>query len=152
MSESRQDLKQPDVIEAMKVPEDEAGRQRIQSWAAAYPTPSGIIPVVVPDRGQHMLVHTAEGTMQASVGDWVVRDAEGGFHPCKSGVLAAICEETAMSDLTPREVEIQSVLDTRYSIDDVDAQTFMIRSVLRQGFLTGAQWADENPPFDDDED
>lgn len=40
-----------------------------------------------------MLVHTLEGTMAASPGDWIIRGVQGEFYPCKPDIFAATYEE-----------------------------------------------------------
>jgi hypothetical protein len=45
-----------------------------------------------PGRGLHdgILIHTLEGTMTASVGDWIIRGVKGEFYPCKPGIFEAV--------------------------------------------------------------
>jgi hypothetical protein len=42
-----------------------------------------------PDR---LLVHTLEGTMNAVVGDWIIRGTKGELYPCKPDIFAEIYE------------------------------------------------------------
>lgn len=37
-------------------------------------------------------IHTSEGTMRASVGDWIIRGVKGEFYPCKPDIFAATYE------------------------------------------------------------
>ena len=37
-------------------------------------------------------IHTPEGTMRASVGDWIIRGVQGEFYPCKPEIFAATYE------------------------------------------------------------
>lgn len=37
-------------------------------------------------------IHTREGTMRASVGDWIIRGVQGEFYPCKPDIFAATYE------------------------------------------------------------
>ena len=39
-----------------------------------------------------MLIHTLEGTMSASPGDWIIRGVKGEFYPCKPDIFAATYE------------------------------------------------------------
>lgn len=50
-----------------------------------------------PGRGMRdgIRIHTLEGTMTASVGDWIIRGVQGEFYPCKPAVFAATYEEVA---------------------------------------------------------
>ena len=36
---------------------------------------------------EKLLVHTSEGTIGASVGDWIIRGVKGEFYPCKPDVF-----------------------------------------------------------------
>ena len=41
---------------------------------------------------QPWLIHTLEGTMWASDGDWIIRGVEGEFYPCKHSIFEATYE------------------------------------------------------------
>lgn len=47
-----------------------------------------------PGRGMHpgIVIHTLEGDMTASVGDWIIRGVAGELYPCKPGVFEATYE------------------------------------------------------------
>lgn len=40
-----------------------------------------------------VLVHTLEGVMAASPGDWVIRGVKGEFYPCKPDIFSATYED-----------------------------------------------------------
>lgn len=40
-----------------------------------------------------LVIHTLEGTMTVSVGDWVIRGVQGEYYPCKPDIFAATYEE-----------------------------------------------------------
>lgn len=42
-----------------------------------------------PGRGMHdgIVIHTLEGDMLASVGDWIIRGVEGEFYPCRDDIF-----------------------------------------------------------------
>jgi hypothetical protein len=44
-----------------------------------------------PGRGLHdgIAIHTLEGTMNASVGDWIIRGVQGEYYPCKPDIFDA---------------------------------------------------------------
>lgn len=44
------------------------------------------------ERGPH--VHTLEGPLQVSPGDWIIKGIRGEFYPCKPDIFAATYEET----------------------------------------------------------
>lgn len=39
-----------------------------------------------------LAIDTAEGTMRADVGDWIIRGVEGEFYPCRASVFEATYE------------------------------------------------------------
>jgi len=41
---------------------------------------------------QQVEILTLEGVMKANVGDWIIRDVEGEFYPCKPSIFAATYE------------------------------------------------------------
>ncbi len=38
-------------------------------------------------------INTLEGTMHASIGDWIIRGIKGEFYPCKPNIFEATYEE-----------------------------------------------------------
>lgn len=50
-------------------------------------------PVADTTTGGAMLeIHTREGTMRATAGDWIIRGVQGEFYPCKPDIFAATYE------------------------------------------------------------
>jgi hypothetical protein len=51
-------------------------------------------PLPGPGRGMHdgIVIHTLEGDMKASVGDWIIKGVKGEFYPCKPDIFAATYE------------------------------------------------------------
>jgi len=45
------------------------------------------------DTPHDIQIHTLEGVMTASVGDWIIRGVQGEFYPCKPDVFEATYEE-----------------------------------------------------------
>lgn len=47
-----------------------------------------------PGRGMHdgIVIHTLEGVMKASIGDWIIRGGQGEFYPCKPDIFEATYE------------------------------------------------------------
>lgn len=43
--------------------------------------------------GAMVAIRTLEGEMVASAGDWVIRDVQGEFYPCKPDIFEATYEE-----------------------------------------------------------
>ena len=42
---------------------------------------------ILPDWGNSLSVHTLEGDMRASVGDWIIKGVNGEFYPCKPDIF-----------------------------------------------------------------
>jgi hypothetical protein len=40
-------------------------------------------------------IHTLEGVMEASPGDWIIKGIKGEYYPCKPDIFAATYEEVA---------------------------------------------------------
>jgi hypothetical protein len=83
--------KKPVEIEAMQLGSENGGE--IVVWingqggdASMRGGPSG------GSRGGSVLIETLEGTMQASVGDYVIRGVKGEFYPCKADIFDATYE------------------------------------------------------------
>ena len=43
-------------------------------------------------RREGLKIFTLEGTMDASIGDWIIRGVKGEFYPCKPDIFAATYE------------------------------------------------------------
>lgn len=43
--------------------------------------------------GSTCYIDTLEGTMEARVGDWIIKGVKGEFYPCKPDIFAATYEE-----------------------------------------------------------
>jgi hypothetical protein len=43
-------------------------------------------------RDETLLIHTLEGTMTASPGDWIIKGVRGEFYPCKPDIFEATYE------------------------------------------------------------
>lgn len=44
------------------------------------------------DSPHWIAIQTLEGTMNASIGDWIIRGVQGEFYPCKPDIFAATYE------------------------------------------------------------
>jgi hypothetical protein len=42
--------------------------------------------------GGYCFIHTPEGRMHASAGDWIIKGVQGEFYPCKPGIFDATYE------------------------------------------------------------
>ena len=73
--------KKPVVIEAMLVCSDNL--PLVANWCNGYIDADKDLD----DAEQYILIKTLEGTMQAKIGDWVIRGVKGEFYPCKDEVF-----------------------------------------------------------------
>lgn len=84
--------KKPVVIEAMQVLYDLRNHVEIRRWAEST-TPEGEeIPVSITAFDSQIVIHTLEGDMRATIGDWIIRGVQGEFYPCKPDIFAATYE------------------------------------------------------------
>lgn len=74
--------KKPVIIEAMQFDGDvkQAGKGPSLIRQAVCDTPHMNLPT-----GPH--IHTLEGAMTVSVGDWIIRGVAGEFYPCKPDIF-----------------------------------------------------------------
>jgi len=81
--------KKPVEIEAFQFTPDSGGY--IANWCGGQynenPKPSDPTDVRL-----EILIPTLEGTMAASLGDWVIRGVKGEFYPCKPDIFEATYE------------------------------------------------------------
>lgn len=81
MSEPKRYRKKPVEIEAMHFADVAAG-SRIAEWCDGTNANSP----------HEIQIETLEGTMTASLGDYVIRGVKGEFYPCKPWIFAATYE------------------------------------------------------------
>jgi len=74
--------KKPVVIDAMQWDGTEASAADIMHWCGQR---------LVCGNGM-MIIHTLEGDMRASRGDWIIRGVKGEFYPCKPDIFDATYE------------------------------------------------------------
>ena len=77
--------KKPVVVEAMQITEATTP----DDIAAFINCPAGSTYSVIHDL---LVIHTLEGTMQADVGDWIIKGVAGEFYPCKPYIFAVTYE------------------------------------------------------------
>lgn len=87
--------KKPVEIEAIQFTEDLAKRMLIDKEGGPFGlTASGNYH---PERGEiysaWVSIKTLEGTMQADLGDWIIRGVEGELYPCKPDIFDATYEQ-----------------------------------------------------------
>lgn len=79
--------KKPVVIEAVRWLGDPVGLETVMRFCPA------VIGVGTTDDGVRFLkIHTLEGDMSASEGDWIIKGIKGEFYPCKPDIFLATYE------------------------------------------------------------
>ena len=48
---------------------------------------------IVENKGTTLVIHTLEGDMEASIGDYIIKGVKGEFYPCKPNIFAKTYEE-----------------------------------------------------------
>jgi hypothetical protein len=100
-----------------------------------------------PADDEHVSINTLEGTMRASVGDWVIRGVQGEHYPCKPDIFAATYDRPtvapldAVEPITPERVQAAvdalgvgiPLLDMRSLQLDADGMTIVALSKDAQG-------------------
>lgn len=103
--------KRPVEIEAVRWDGTAAGATPIINWilsegsTATYrcSDPDRCVSLEVEGETPHSLViHTLEGAMTASPGDWIIRGVQGEFYPCKPDIFAATYEPVADAEEAAR--------------------------------------------------
>jgi hypothetical protein len=74
--------KKPIVIEAMQFIGANGGE--VIRWADRG--------AVTDIDGGSLAIHTREGVMQASIGDWIIRGVKGEYYPCKPDIFTVTYE------------------------------------------------------------
>jgi hypothetical protein len=91
--------KKPVVIDAVRFLRiDDEGKTQLNEEApdwlkAAADLPDGTLGRVaqIPETGS-LAIHTLEGVMECSPGDWIIRGIEGEVYPCKPNIFAGSYE------------------------------------------------------------
>ena len=65
-----------------------------EAWQKNHAEPGAVFPANYPfsDGEDELKIHTLEGEMVASFGDWIIRGVVGELYPCKPEVFAATYE------------------------------------------------------------
>lgn len=79
--------KKPVVIEAVQVTDS--------TFDAPHPNDEHVRGVIYDPIKRQVYIKTLEGTMTASVGDWIIRGVAGEVYPCKPDIFAATYEEVS---------------------------------------------------------
>ena len=77
--------KKPVVIEAQQFTEE--SKNQVFNWISCTRQPDWDA-----DGKPTLRIHTLEGDVTASLGDWVIRGVKGEFYPCKPDIFEATYE------------------------------------------------------------
>lgn len=83
--------KKPVVIEAVQF----TGRN--DNEVADFIGDNGYDPI---DRGPSWVIHTLEGDMNVSIGDWIIKGVQGEFYPCKPDIFEQTYELVVVDTCT----------------------------------------------------
>lgn len=87
--------KKPIAIEAMQYGDSVEQRNKLLDWANSFPSVwSKEYPLNVTHYTAHnrIVVHTLQGNVEVSPGDWLIRDGKGEFDSCKPDIFEATYE------------------------------------------------------------
>lgn len=76
--------KKPVVIEAVQITNS--------TFDAPHPNDEHVPGVIYDPRRKIAFIRTLEGTMQANLGDWIIKGVKGEFYPCKPDIFEATYE------------------------------------------------------------
>lgn len=85
MSGVRRFRKKPVEIEAMRATYESI--DEVEQWVEASGTETSA------SGCGGFYIHTLEGDMLASIGDWIIRGVQGEFYPCKPDIFAQTYDE-----------------------------------------------------------
>lgn len=85
--------KKPVVIEAIQYNEIADGEKMELAWPWFYEY--AVVWEMIPDSEHDLLVgiETLEGRMEVSFGDWIIKDVNGDFYPCKPDIFEKTYEK-----------------------------------------------------------
>lgn len=89
--------KKPVTIEALQFPTDPfdtAGAISVYEWVRRNSL--GKTSAYIDPMSGDLMIHTLEGDMRVSAGDWIIRGVQGEFYPCKPDIFKATYEEVSV--------------------------------------------------------
>ena len=89
--------KKPVTIEAFQYPTDpfdNAGAISVYEWVRRNSL--GKNSAYIDPMSGDLMIHTLEGDMRVSAGDWIIRGVQGEFYPCKPDIFKATYEEVSV--------------------------------------------------------
>ena len=85
------------TIEALQYPTDpfdNAGAISVYEWVRRNSL--GKTSAYIDPMSGDLMIHTLEGDMRVSAGDWIIRGVQGEFYPCKPDIFKATYEEVSV--------------------------------------------------------
>lgn len=111
--------KKPVTIQAMLYDGDNAATHAVYQWVEA--NTQGSYDYLGDERPEHgvsidpadgaMVIHTLEGEMKVSRGDYVIRGVQGEFYPCKPDIFEATYDIGEVSEAESDVEELKALLD-----------------------------------------
>ena len=89
--------KKPVTIKALQYPTDpfdNAGAISVYEWVRRNSL--GKTSAYIDPMSGDLMIHTLEGDMRVSAGDWIIRGVQGEFYPCKPDIFKATYEEVSV--------------------------------------------------------
>ena len=100
--------KKPVVIEAFQLtPETRASNENWPHWAHEAWNSGTLRPHPGDKEGKHaspLIINTLEGSMEASIGDFIIRGVKGELYPCKPDIFATSYEAASDADSVPTDL------------------------------------------------
>ena len=81
--------KKPVVIEATQ------WNGEYNSIKEMFPVINAISPTTINYDKSEIIIHTLEGDVTASIGDWIIKGVKGEVYPCKPDIFEATYEEVS---------------------------------------------------------
>lgn len=77
--------KRPVIIEAVQFLPNEESTRRILDLGTHSNCKAEVL--VEPQGNYNLYIHTLEGVMEATIGDWIIRGVSGELYPCKPDIF-----------------------------------------------------------------
>lgn len=84
----------------------------------------------------HIVIHTLEGDMEVSKGDYVIKGVKGEFYPCKPDIFQQTYESAETQQEQP-EIDLEEAAEEYAQLDD---EGVWKDGGKYKGFIAGAKW------------
>ncbi len=115
--------KRPVTIEAIQWDGTAQTLDDLTAWSRQHTLPGGIIPIPNADQDNRLIIHTLEGTMRGSLGDWVIKGVSGEFYACKPDIFTQTYEPAAEHHGEPNadeptDAEVRAAASAMFDVAD----------------------------------